>query len=156
MFLKRHMILNHLHFRADYFSADAWVILWTLQATIFVNSAKKKSKWNSSSNSTFGRTFTFTFREQTTLHQASDWKAQCSYEMREEAKTDVSKCFSPPQPKLWCLRRRTHPVLPSNERRRAATCHGVRKECYSEVGEKTAICNSSTAPVYKDVYKYPT
>lgn len=24
-----------------------------------------------------------------------------------------------------------NPVLPSNERRRAATCHGVRKECYS-------------------------
>lgn len=29
----------------------------------------------------------------------------------------------------------THPVLPSNGRR-AATCRGVRKECYSEVGGK--------------------
>lgn len=40
-------------------------------------------------------------------------------------------------------------MLPSNERRRAATCHGVRKECYSEVGEKTAICNGSNAPIIK-------
>lgn len=31
-------------------------------------------------------------------------------------------------------RRGTHPVLPSDGRR-AATCHGARKECYSEVGK---------------------
>lgn len=61
------------------------------------------------------------------------------------------RLFSPSHTKFWCLMRSTHPVLPSNERRRAATCHGVRKECYSEVGEKTAIFNSSTAPIYKDV-----
>lgn len=108
---------------------------------------------NSSNNWAFGKTLTFKLEKNQCCIKHLTRRHRYNYEItsRRSEVGRFQRVFSPSHTKFWCLMRSTHPVLPSNERRRAATCHGVRKECYSEVGEKTAICNSFTAPIYKDV-----